>query len=158
MKIKTLLVVFLCVTFFQTSFAQNYDAVSGATQKEGGINMSFEQFSKALKLENKTVFSTVNADGTPNVAVYIHVESLGDNIIVAGSMADTKTTKINILERKKAVMLLMLPEKTEDGFDGAKVVLKLIEDKEKIARLRLKMENSTEKTTFFKVEKFLNYH
>ncbi|MBT3382339.1 MAG: hypothetical protein HN778_18090 [Prolixibacteraceae bacterium] len=137
--------------------AQNYDSVSGATQKADGKNMTFEQFSEALKLESKTVFSTVNADGTPNVAVYIHVESLGDNIIAAGSMADTKTTKINILERKQAVMLLILPDKTEDGFDGAKVVLKYIDDKEKIADLRSKMEESTEKTTFFTVEKFLNY-
>ena len=120
--------------------------------------MSFEQFSEALKLENKTVFSTVNADSSPNVAVYIHVESLGDNIIAAGSMADTKTTKINILERKQAVMLLILPEETEDGFDGAKVVLNYIDDKEKIAELRSRMEKSTEKTTFFTVEKFLNYH
>ncbi len=138
--------------------AQNYDGVSGATQKEDGKNMTFEQFSQALKLENKTVFSTVNADGTPNVAVYIHVESLGYNIIAAGSMADTKTTKINILERKQAVMLLILPEKTEDGFDGAKVVLKYIDDKDKITGLRAKMKESNEKTTFFTVEKFLNYH
>ena len=156
---KIIVGLFIVILFSVSSInAQNYDSVSGATQKADGKNMTFEQFSEALKLENKTVFSTVNEDGTPNVAVYIHVESLGDNIIAAGSMADTKTTKINIIKRKQAVMLLMLPEKTEDGFDGAKVVLKYIEDKDEIAELRSKMENSTEKTTFFKVKKFLNYH
>ena len=156
---KLIIVFFIVIVFSLSSLnAQNYDSVSGATQKADGKNMTFEQFSEALKLENKTLFSTVNADGTPNVAVYIHVEGLGDNIIAAGSMADTKTTKINILERKQAVMLLILPEKTEDGFDGAKVILKYIEDKDKIAELRSKMKNSTEKTTFFTVENFLNYH
>lgn len=150
--------VFVYILATLASYAQNYDSVSGATQKPDGKNMSFEQFAKALKLENKTVFSTVNADGTPNVAVYIHVESLGDNIIAVGSMSDSKTTKINIKERKQAIMLLILPENTEDGFDGAKVVLKYIEDEKKIAELRSKMENSTERTTFFTVEKFLNYH
>ena len=155
LTISFIIGIVLCIT---TLNAQNYDVVSGATQKADGKNMTFEQFSEALKLENKTVFSTVNADGTANVAVYIHVESSGDNIIAAGSMADTKTTKINILERKQAVMLLILPEKTEDGFDGAKVVLKYIGDKDKIAELRSKMKESTEKTTFFTVEMFLNYH
>ena len=151
--------LFIVILFSVSNInAQNYDSVSGATQKADGKNMTFEQFSKALQLKNKTVFSTVNEDRTPNVAVYINVESLGDNIIAAGSMADAKTTKINIIKSKQAVMLLILPEKTEDGFDGAKVVLKYIEDKDKIAELRSKMENSTEKTTFFKVEKFVNYH
>jgi len=155
---KFIAVFFIVIVFSISGInAQNYDSVSGATQKADGKNMTFEQFSDALKLENKTMFSTVNADGTPNVAVYIHVEGLGNNIIAAGSMADIKTTKMNILERKQAVMLLILPEKTADGFDGAKVVLKYIDDEEKIAGLRSKMETSTEKTTFFTVEKFLNY-
>ena len=49
-------------------------------------------------------------------------------------------------------------KKTEDGFDGAKVVLKYVDDKDKIAQYRAKMEKSSEKTTFFTVEKFLFYH
>ena len=138
--------------------AQNYDTVSGATQKEDGKKMNLEQFKKALQMEKKLVLSTVNDDGTPNAAVYGSFNNIEENIFAVNSIADTKTTKINVKRQKLAILLLVLNEETEDGFDGAKVVLKYIDDKEKVAQLRSGMEKSSERTTFFSVEKFLIYH
>lgn len=158
MKLKTIFIGLFCMAVFQNSFAQNYDSVSGATQKEDGKKMNLEQFVKALELKNTCVFSTVNADGTPNAAVFSHIQSRGENILAVGSIADTKTSKINLKKNKIAIMLMVLPEKTIDGFDGAKVVLKYIEDIDKITKLRSKMEESSERTTFFTVEEFLIYH
>jgi len=141
------------------ALAQNYDTVSGATQKEGAKNMNLEQFIKALAQEDKSlIFSTVNEDGTPNAAVYGSFNNIEGNIFAVNSMADAKTTKINVKRDKKAMLLLVLPGKNEDGFDGAKVVLEYISDTDKIAELRSKMEKSTERTTFFSVNKFLLYH
>lgn len=138
--------------------AQNYDSVSGATQKVNGKNMNLEQFKKALGMKRTLVISTVNADGTPNAAAFASFTNVGENVFAVNSIADTKTTKINLKERKIAMLLLILSEKTEEGFDGAKVVLKYIEDKDKISDLRLKLEKKTENTTFFTVGKFLSYH
>ena len=134
--------VFIAILVFTGSavFAQNYDTVSGATQKENGKTMNLEQFKKALEMDKKLVFSTVNEDGTPNGAVYGSFNNIEGNIFAVNSMADTKTTKINVKRQKLAILLLILNEKTEDGFDGAKVVLKYIDDMEKIAQLRSKME------------------
>jgi len=138
--------------------AQNYDTVSGATQKEDGKKMNLGQFKKALEMDNKLVLSTVNADGTPNAAVYGSFNHIEDKVFAVNSIADSKTTKMNVIRQKLAILLLVLNEETEDGFDGAKVVLKYIDDSKKVAQLRSKMEKSSERTTFFSVEKFLLYH
>ncbi len=157
---KNLKFILLATIIFLGSnlHAQNYDSVSGATQKADGKKMNLEQFIKALDMTRTLVFSTVNADGTPNAGAYATFSSLGGNIFAVNSMADSKTTKINLKERKLAMLIMVLSEKTEDGFDGAKVVLKYIEDKAKIAEYRAKMEKPTENTTFFTVEDFLIYH
>ena len=55
------------------------------------------------------------------------------------------------------MFILILGEKTADGFYGAKVVLHHVNDAGKIEKYRAKMEKSSEKTTFFTVEKFLIY-
>ena len=138
--------------------AQNYDSVSGATQKADGKTMNLDQFKKALDMKRTLVISTVNEDGTPNAAVYATFANIEGNIFAVNSIADTKTTKINVKRSGIAILLLLLDGKTEDGFDGAKVVLKYIGGKDKVAKLRAKMEKSSEKTTFFSVEKFLIYH
>lgn len=153
-----LLFAIIILIIGRSTSAQNYDSVSGATQKVDGKKMNLEQFIKALDTTRTLVFSTVNADGTPNAAAYATFNSLGGNVFAVNSMADSKTTKINLKERKLAMLIMVLAEKTEDGFDGAKVVLKYIEDKDKIAEYRSKIEESTENTTFFSVEKFLDYH
>ena len=157
---KKITLILLAVVFISAgAMAQSYDSVSGATQKEDAKNMNMEHFKKALQQKDKKlVFSTVNEDGTPNAAVYGSFGNIEANIFAVNSMADSKTTKINVKRDKKAIMLLVLPEKNEDGFDGAKVVLKYIDDEEKIKALRSKMEKSSERTTFFSVEKFLLYH
>ena len=155
---KLVLALSLIVFMSGNVVAQNYDSVSGATQKEDGKKMNLEQFKKALEMKKNLVFSTVNADGTPNAAVYASFINIEENVFAVISMADTKTTKINLRERGKAILLLVLDEKTEDDFDGAKVVLNYIDDKEKIHGYLAKMEKSSEKTTFFSVEKFLIYH
>ncbi len=155
---KLFLIFTFCAFFAGISLAQNYDSVSGATQKEDGKTMNLEQFKKALGMDNKLVFSTVNEDGTPNAAVYGTFDNIEGNIFAVHSMADTKTTKINVKRTKEAILLLVLNGKTEDDFDGAKVVLKYIDDSDTIVKLRAKMEKSSERTTFFSVEKFLIYH
>lgn len=155
---KLLLVTAFFIATVVYGVAQNYDTVSGATQKEDGKKMNIEQFKKALEMDKKLVFSTVNADGTPNAAVYGSFNNIEENVFAVNSMADSKTTKINVKRQKLAILLLVLNEKTEDEFDGAKVVLKYIDDQEKIAELRAKMEKSSENTTFFAVEEFLIYH
>jgi hypothetical protein len=149
-------VLFVCITGALS--AQSYDSVSGATQKADGKKMNLEQFKKALGMNRTLVFSTVNADGTPNAAAYASFTNIEGNVFAVNSMADEKTTKINAKERKLVMLIMILTEKTDDGFDGAKVVLKHIGDKDKIAKYRSKMEKSTEKTTFFTVEDFLIYH
>ncbi len=152
-----LVLAFLLVVAGAAS-AQNYDSVSGATQKVDGEKMNLEQFKKALETNRTLVFSTVNSDGSPNAAVFASFTNIGGNVFAVNSIADTKTTKINLKERKIAMLIMVLPEKTEDGFEGAKVVLKYIDDKDKIAEFRSKMEKSSENTTFFSVEDFLIYH
>lgn len=156
---KLRLFLIACFVFIGGAIsAQNYDSVSGATQKADGKNMNLEQFKKALDMKRTLVLSTVNEDGTPNAAAYATVTNIEGNVFAVNSIADTKTTKINLKERKLAIMIMILQEKTADGFDGAKVVLKYVEDKDKIAKLRSKMEKSSENTTFLSVEKFLSYH
>lgn len=156
-KIALILVAFFALNF-GTVFAQNYDSVSGATQKADGTNMNMEQFKSALNDKSKKlIISTVNDDGTPNSAVYgsfVHIE---DNVFAVNSMAKTKTTKINVMRTKLALLILALNEKNKDGFDGAKVVLKYVDDPAKISKYRAKMLKSSDKTTFFMVEKFLSY-
>lgn len=155
---RTILFVLAILAMANIALAQNYDSVSGATQKKDGKIMNLDQFAKALQLDKKLVFSTVNEDGTPNAAVYGSFISIQDNVFAVNSMSDSKTTKINVKRTKKAVLLLVLSEKTEDGFDGAKVVLNYIDNPDKVAAYRKKMEKSSERTTFFSVEKFLLYH
>lgn len=154
-----ILILIISTLFCGTVMAQNYDTVSGATQKADGKSMNLEQFKSALEINNrKLTLSTVNEDGTPNAAAYGTFINIEDNVFAVNSIADTKTTKINVKRTKLAMLLLVLDEKTEDGFDGAKVVLKYIDDADKIASYRSKMEKSSENTTFFTVEKFLIYH
>lgn len=157
MNLKLLLIAVLIFSAAAVS-AQNYDTVSGATQKADGKTMNLEQFKKALEIQKKTmILSTVNADGTPNAGAYGSFVNIEDNVFAVNSMADSKTTKINVKVRKTAILILALDEKTADGFDGAKVVVKYIGDPDKVAGFRSKMEKSSEKTTFFTVEKFLIY-
>ena len=137
-------------------YSQNYDSASGATQleKEG---MSPAELVEGLMQEGIiTVISTVNSDGTPNAAVF-GMRSVNENVLMT-NIADTKTTKINLMERKSAIMILVLPEKNEQGHEGAKVVLKYIEDEEKIESLKKNLENVRESATFFEVVKIMAYH
>lgn len=156
---KLQFILLACLLAFSGAVcAQNYDTVSGATQKEDGKSMNFEQFKKALEIKDKKlIFSTVNEDGTPNSAVYGSFNHIQDNVFAVNSMADSKTTKINVNRTGISMLLLVLNEKTSDGFDGAKVVLKHVDDVGLISKYRSKMEKSSEKTTFFSVEKFLIY-
>lgn len=155
----TFLLITLIVLFTGICTAQNYDTVSGATQKVDGKSMNLDQFKKAIETKKKKlVFSTVNKDGTPNAAVYGSFIPIEENIFAVNSMADTKTTKVNVVRTNLAILLLSLDEKTPDGFDGAKVVLKYVSDTNEIKKYRSLMEKSSEKTTFFSVEKFLIYH
>lgn len=153
------LIIFACIFLCSgTLFAQNYDTVSGATQKADGKSMNLDQFKKALEIKAKSiVFATVNADGTPNAAAYGSFVNIEDNVFAVNSMADSKTTKMNVIRTKQAILILSLAEKMENGFDGAKVVLKYVSDSEKVKGYRSKMEKSSEKTTLFTVEKFLIY-
>lgn len=156
-RIKLILLAVFVITSGALS-AQNYDTVSGATQKEDGKSMNLSQFRKALEGKDKSmVFSTVNKDGTPNAGVYGSFVNIEENVFAVNSMADTKTTKMNVVRTGKAILILILGEKTADGFHGAKVVLNHVSDAAKIAKYRSKMEKSSEKTTFFTVEKFLIY-
>lgn len=156
-KIQTLFLALILLIAGAAS-AQNYDSVSGATQKVDGEKMNLEQFKKALDTNRTLVFSTVNADGTPNAAVYASFTNVGENVFAVNSMADSKTTKINLKERKIAILIMVLAEKTSDGFEGAKVVLEYVDNAGKIADYRSRMEKSSENTTFFTVEDFLIYH
>ena len=156
-KIKLIFLIFSIIMSGSIA-AQNYDSVSGATQKAEGKCMNLDQFKKALEDKNKKmVINTVNEDGTPNAALYGSFVSIEDNVFAVNSMAETKTTKINAVRTNMAMLILILSEKTADGFHGAKVVLKHVNDAGKISKYRSKMEKSSEKTTFFTAEKFLIY-
>lgn len=156
-KITLILLAFFTINCGAV-FAQSYDTVSGATQKADGKSMNLDQFKKALEITGrKLIFSTVNADGTPNAAAFASFQNIEDNVFAVTSMDDSKTTKINVKRTKQAILIMVLNEKNEDGFDGAKVVLKYVGDSEKVSKYRSQMEKSSEKTTFFTVEKFLAY-
>lgn len=156
-KITLILIAFFTLNC-GAAFAQNYDTVSGATQKADGKNMNLDQFKSALDIKSKKlILSTVNEDGTPNAAVYGSFVNIEDNVFAVNSIADSKTTKINVMRTKLALLILVLDEKNKEGFDGAKVVLKYVNDPNKILKYRAKMLKSSDKTTFFTVEKFLSY-
>lgn len=154
-NVKVLLIAALFVFAGLNTQAQNYDAVSGATQSDAPV-MTKAELVKALQTKGKlTLLSTVNADGTPNAAVY-GVRSINENIVMCNA-SDKKTTKINLKKSKYAIMTLILKEKTTEGKGGAKVVLKYIDNKEKIKKLKEKLEKSSDATTFFKIEKIMAY-
>lgn len=158
MKNLRFIVFACCMAISGVVFAQNYDTVSGATQKADGKTMNLEQFQKALQVKGKKlIFSTVNEDGTPNSAVYGSFNQIEDKVFAVNSMSDSKTTKLNVKRTGMAMLLLILDEKTEDDFYGAKVVLKHVNDADAILKYRSKMEKSSDKTTFFSVDKFLIY-
>ncbi len=87
---KKITLIILAFFMFQSGalLAQNYDSVSGATQKADGKNMNLEQFKKALDMKRTLVLSTVNADGTPNAAAYATFTNIEGNVFAVNSIAD----------------------------------------------------------------------
>ena len=137
--------------------AQNYDNATGATQLDKP-DLTKEQLARILKAEKKVcIYSTVNSDNTPNAGAF-GAYVVDDNYIYIRSLNDAKTTKINLKERHYAVLIVALFEKNEEGFDGAKVILKYINNDDKIEELKAKLEKSSETTTFFEIVKIMPYH
>lgn len=99
--------------------------------------------------------ATTNADGSPNLAVV--VPGVADDNTLMFGIAESQTKK-NIEERKLAVLSVYIynptaAEKTDRNI-GAKVVLKLVEDKAKIKELTEKTK-SKEGTIFMEMVKVM---
>lgn len=81
--------------------------------------------------------STVNADGTPNLAVFVP-GAVGDEYVTFGWAENA--TKANVLRDKKAVMSYDIPDLTAEEKDGrhtgAIVKLELVEDEDIIAQAK----------------------
>lgn len=97
--------------------------------------------------------ATTNVDGSPNLAVV--VPGLADDNTLMFEMAENQT-KVNVQDRKIAVLSVYIynptaAEKTERNV-GAKVVLKLVEDKDKIKQLTEKTK-AKEGTIFMEMVK-----
>lgn len=81
--------------------------------------------------------STVNADGTPNLAVFVP-GAVGDEYVTFGWAENA--TKANVLRDKKAVMSYDIPDLTAEEKDGrhtgAIVKLELVEDEDIIEQAK----------------------
>ena len=119
--------------------------------------MTKSELSWGLKQSGRIVIlSTVNSGGTPNAAVFGPRVNDENKILV--NISNTKTTKINLMEKKYAVMILVLTEKNKKGLDGTKIVLKYIENEEKLIELKQKVENVNESSTLLEIVKIMPYH
>lgn len=100
--------------------------------------------------------STVNADGSPNLA-YIGPDMVDDDVLMFG-LSDNQTRR-NIIERKIAVAGVYLYTSDRDGgladSRGARLVLRLIEDEDEISKLKERSPDAPDDVLFMRLVKIL---
>lgn len=135
------------------------DSISSAstTQFYEDSAISGEELLDAIRnMEGSITLATTNEDGSPNLAVII--PGVADENTLMFGIAPNQT-KINIEERKLAVMSVYIynPEAVEktDRNIGAKLVLKLVEDEEKITKLTKDTDTPEGAMTFMEIVKVL---
>jgi len=100
--------------------------------------------------------STVNADGSPNLA-FIGPDMITDDVLMFG-LSDNQT-RINILARKIVVVgVYLFDPESEGGITdsrGARIVLELIEDKTEIASLMDLVPDAPDDVLFMRIVRVL---
>ena len=135
------------------------DAVTTASVTTGLYgNMSQQELLDAIAAySGVSVVSTVNADGTPNIAIFTPGAAGDDSHIVFG-LADN-ATKANLLRDKVAKMVFDIPntaaETKEERHQGAVVKLELEEDADVLAQLQEANESVSEASVVLKIVEVL---
>lgn len=135
------------------------DAVTTASVTTGLYgNMSQQELLDAIAAySGVSVVSTVNADGTPNIAIFTPGAAGDDSHIVFG-LADN-ATKANLLRDKVAKMVFDIPntaaETKEERHQGAVVKLELEEDADVLAQLQESNESVSEASVVLKIVEVL---
>lgn len=135
------------------------DAVTTASVTTGKYsNLSLpELLNEIASYSGLSVVSTVNADGTPNIGIFVPGVAGDENHIVFG-FADN-ATKANLERDKVAKMVFDIPnpsaETKEERHKGAVVKLELEEDADVIASLMASNERVTETSTVCKIVEVL---
>ena len=100
--------------------------------------------------------STVNADGTPNIAIF--VPGVADDSHIFFNWADN-ATKANVLREKTAIMSYDIADPTAEEkagrYSGAVVKLELEEDAEVLAQLQEANESVSEASVVLKIVEVL---
>lgn len=135
------------------------DAVTTASVTTGLYgNMSQQELLDAIAAySGVSVVSTVNADGTPNIAIFTPGAAGDDSHIVFG-FADN-ATKTNLLRDKVAKMVFDIPntaaETKEERHQGAVVKLELEEDQDVLADLMANNDRITENSVVCRIVEVL---
>ena len=135
------------------------DAVTTASVTTGLYgNMSQQELLDAIAAySGVSVVSTVNADGTPNIAIFTPGAAGDDSHIVFG-LADN-ATKANLLRDKVAKMVFDIPntaaETKEERHQGAVVKLELEEDQDVLADLMASNDRITENSLVCRIVEVL---
>ena len=135
------------------------DAVTTASVTTGLYgNLSQQELLDAIAAySGVSVVSTVNADGTPNIAIFTPGAAGDDSHIVFG-FADN-ATKANLLRDKVAKMVFDIPntaaETKEERHQGAVVKLELEEDQDVLADLMANNEYITESSVVCRIVEVL---
>ena len=135
------------------------DAVTTASVTTGLYgNMSQQELLDAIAAySGVSVVSTVNADGTPNIAIFTPGAAGDDSHIVFG-FADN-ATKANLLRYKVAKMVFDIPntaaETKEERHQGAVVKLELEEDQDVLADLMASNDRITENSLVCRIVEVL---
>lgn len=135
------------------------DAVTTAsvtTGKYGNLTQQ-ELLDEIAAYSGVSVVSTVNADGTPNIAIFTPGAAGDDSHIVFG-LADN-ATKTNILRDKVAKMVFDIPntaaETKEERHRGAVVKLELEEDQDVLAELMANNDRISENSIVCRIVEVL---
>lgn len=137
----------------------NTDAVTTASVTTGLYgNLTQQELLDAIAAySGVSVVSTVNADGTPNIAIFTPGAAGDDSHIVFG-FADN-ATKTNLLRDKVAKMVFDIPntsaETKEERHQGAVVKLELEEDADVLAELMANNERITENSVVCRIVEVL---
>ena len=135
------------------------DAVTTPSATTGKYtNLSQQELLDAIAAySGVSVVSTVNADGTPNIAIFTPGAAGDDSHIVFG-LADN-ATKANLLRDKVAKMVFDIPntaaETKEERHQGAVVKLELEEDQTVLDELKKGNEYITDASLVCKIVELL---
>lgn len=125
----------MLLSFTVISFSQDVDAISGASTYNNGREFSKEEIVDLVlnRFNNRVlVVGTTNADGTPNSGIFT-LTAIDSVLMIYGG--DSQLTILNLKRTKTAlVTLYKIPYKGEiySKHLGARITVKLIEDKNKI--------------------------